>query len=232
MIKHLAIGSLCIAATLQLTKADTTDAIFDSGSFQIFDNPTLHSGSNVPLTGGNPTVDGDGDVLQLGYYTGATDNNNNFTGTWVPLTGETSLNTAYSHTSIGDRNAFGAGDGTFANSLNFVAADATSGNSLPPAGTILSIRFYNSTTIASSTFYNVVSDDLWKWSAPATPTASVVMSLDDPLLEWYSVFLGQAAGSAFHTTIATAIPEPSTLASLILGGSALALAGSRRRSRS
>ena len=131
---------------------DTTTVTFDSGS------QTMFNQGSTPLTG-ETAADGDGAVLQLGYFTV---NTASFQGTWVPLSGEGSLNTAviigsapvetYNHTSIGDLTAQGAGDGTFAMSLNFILGSGTSDNSLPPAGTQLALRFYNGTTIGSSTF--------------------------------------------------------------------------------
>jgi hypothetical protein len=238
MVKKIVIGSLCLAATLHGLRADSTSVNFDSGDFQILNQNT---GASIALTGGT-TNDGDGAVLQLGYFTGATAANN-FAGTWVALSGEGSLNTAivpgsvppegYNKTSIGDRNAFFAGDGTFALSLTFTAGDAASGNSLPPAGTILSIRFYNATTIASSSFYNIVSNDTWVWQAPVPQGVNIPISLNDPGLEWLSIAQGGAANTAFHTTIPTAIPEPSTLACLLFGGAGtLALGKIRRRFKS
>src|ERR1700739_1018405 len=90
--------------------ADQTTVSFDSGSQQIFDNPSLHGNSQVALSGGS-TADGNGDVLQLGYFSTATIVNP-FSGTWIPLSGQTSANTAlvpssndnetYNQTSIGD----------------------------------------------------------------------------------------------------------------------------------
>jgi hypothetical protein len=234
------IGLSLAACGLQGLRADITGVSFDSGSQMVFNQ------ASALLTGGT-TNDGDGAVLQLGYYSTATAGNN-FAGTWTPLSGQTSLNTAtiagsvpaeqYNHTSIGDLNVNGAGNGTFAISLNFNTLDSTSNNNLPSSPTIpLSIRFYNGTTIASSTFYNVVSDNLWLWKTPATPPAAVTMSLNDTGLQWLSIAMGGAAGTAFHTTIINpaAIPEPSTVASMILGGgalSALVFARARRRSKS
>jgi hypothetical protein len=140
--KTAVICSFCIVVALQTLRADQTTVSFDSGGLQVFDQNT---GAMNPLTGGT-TADGNGTVLQLGYYDAAT-TANNFLGNWVPLSGETSLNTAvipntgippqnpsgehYNQTSIGDMNASGAGNGTFAISLDFVAGNATSGNSLP-----------------------------------------------------------------------------------------------------
>ena len=177
-----------------------------------------------PLSGGT-TLNGDGTVLQLGYYSSATALNN-FQGTWIPLSGETSLNTAlipggggetYNQTSIGDLTASGAGNATFAVSLDFIAGDLTSGNNLPNSPTIpLALRFYNSTTIASSTYFNVVSNDLWLWKPPQPSNVpnTVAITLDQTGgLEWESIVVyGQAANTAFHTTIAAvAVPETSTV---------------------
>jgi hypothetical protein len=236
MVKRIGIIGLCLVAAFQVVRADTTTVSFDSGNLIIFDNPALHGGSDVALSGGT-TNDGNGTVLQLGYFDGAT-TANNFAGNWVPLSGETSLNTAliagsspseaYNKTSIGDLNGSGAGNGTFALSLDFVTGNAQSGNSLPPNTNIpLAIRFYNGTTIASSTFYNIVSDDTWKWQNPATPPANVTISLNDANLEWLSIALGQNTNTTFHTTIATTIPEPSSLVLLALGLVSVPLA--RRR---
>jgi hypothetical protein len=236
--------SLIIAVGLALTafqsiRAASTTVTFDSGDFMIFDNATLHGGSDVALTGGNANVDGDGTVLQLGYFTGATSAGNNFTGSWVPLSGQTSANNAlvpgsdpgenYNQTSIGDRHNFFAGDGTFALSLTFTASDPNSGNSLPASGTILSIRFYNNTTIGTSGFYNTVSNNSWTWTAPTDAGATIPISLNDTGLVWESIVLNSQAGSsAFHTTI-SAIPEPSTYALMFMG--ALGMIVLRRRVR-
>jgi hypothetical protein len=238
MLKKIAITCLCVAASLQALRADTTTVSFDSGTKTLFDQNT---GAMNALTGGT-SANGNGCVLQLGYYDGASIANN-FLGNWVPLSGELSLNTAvipggasvnptgetYNHTSIGDMTANGAGNGTFAISLDFVMGSATSGNSLPSSTTIpLSIRFYNATTIGGSSFYNVVSDDLWLWKTPATPPAVVTISLDDLSLEWLSIAMGQNANTAFHTTVA--VPEPSTYA-LMLAGAVGFLALRRRAKR-
>lgn len=223
MLKKITVAAV-FCFTANLYAQDTTTVSFDSGTQTVYNENT---GATIALTGGT-TADGNGAVLQLGYFDGATAANN-FLGNWVPLTGETSLNTAYNTTSIGDLNANGAGDGTFALSLNFVLGSATTGNSLPASNTVpLSIRFYNGTTLAGSTFYNIVSDDLWLWKIPTTPAANVVLSLDDLGLEWYSIFLGGAANTAFHTTIL--IPEPSTVALIGLGIGLIPLL--RRRAKS
>jgi hypothetical protein len=157
--------------------------------------------------------------LQLGYFTGAP-----FTSTWVPLTGSGGANSAFSTTSIGDITANGAGDGSFAMNLNFTLGSGTSGVSLPANLTQLAIRFFNNTTIAGSTFYNTVTDSTWLWKTPATPPASVDISLANLGLVWEG-----GVNSAFHTTIPTAIPEPSVLALVALGLGLIPVTWARRR---
>jgi hypothetical protein len=231
------ITALCLTTSVHLLFGDQTTVGFDSGSKAVFDQNVAQMN---PLSGGT-AANGDGTVLQLGYYDAATAANN-FLGNWVALTGQTSLNTAliqggvgehYNQTSIGDITAGGAGDATFGMSLTFVQGDATSGNSLPSLPTIpLSLRFYNATTIAASTFYNVVSDDAWLWKTPLpsnTPN-SVAITLDQSGLEWLSVALGQNINSDFHTSIPlAAVPEPATWLSSFLMATTLATGMVRRR---
>ena len=226
MVKRILIGTFCIISSLQIAGAqDQTTVSFDSGAQTVFDQ-----GTN-PLTGGT-SADGNGAVLQLGYFSSASDNNN-FTGTWIPLSGQTSLNTAYNNTSIGDRNSAGAGDGTFALSLVFVVGDPNTGFSFPAAGTPLSLRFYNGTSIATSTFYNTVSNNIWDWKAPQPSNIpnTVAISLDQTAgLLWESIVVnGQSGASAFHTTIA--VPEPSTVSLICFGLAAAPFAYLRRRRR-
>jgi len=208
----------------------STQVNIDSGSFQV-----MNQGSSF-LTAG-PAGDGNGAVLQLGYYSGATSGSSNFVGTWTPLTGQGSANTdiilgstaQYNQSSIGDKNTdTGNTDGTFSIQF-FFGSNAANSMNLPPAGTILSIRFYNNTTLASSSFYNAVSNDTWVWANPAFPPSTVVMSLDNAGLEWQSIAMGQAATTAFHTSIAIPIPEPSTMVLLGMALSALPVIYRRKR---
>jgi hypothetical protein len=232
---------LAVAANTAIGQALTT-VNFDSGGQMVYDQnlitPTL-------LTAG-PTGDGNGAVIQLGYYSAATISNN-FAGTWIPLTGQTSPNTAivtgstemYNQTSIGDTtmNVGLSGNGVFAIGVNFRPGDPTAGNNLPTSTTIpLAIRFYNGTSIASSTFYNVVSDDGWLWRTPSNPPTNPVIpiSLDDqnPDLEWLSIAQGQSANTAFHTTISlAAVPEPATVGVGILCAASLFGSALLRRAR-
>jgi len=205
---------------------------FDSGSQALFNQPgfLLHPGS---------AADGDGTVLQLGYYDAATVGNN-FAGVWHPLTGAGSLNVGgdtgsgltFNTTSIGDIGGGAApgGSGIFAFSLVFNATVAGTFNDLPGATTIpLAIRFYDGASIGASSYFNVVSHDAWLWKLPATPSPlppTVNLSLSDAGLEWQSIAAGQSPATAFRTSLPV-IPEPGS-ALLVICGS-MALAGSRRR---
>jgi len=233
-IRKIAIISSCLVTAAAFeAKADSTTVNMDSGG------QTLFNQASTPLSGGT-SADGNGVVLQLGYFTGT-----NFSGTFIPLTGPAqpgTPNTAiipnsspaepYTMTSIGDITAEGGGNGSFfLPGLTFTLGDATSGNNLPTSGTQLAIRFYNNVTIASSTFYNTVTDALWTWNAPATPPSTVNISLDDLGLVWESIVVkSQSTNTAFHTSIP--IPEPSTLALILVGTCAAPVAYFRRRLRS
>ena len=245
MFRNFVLFAAMLVGICDSAFADLTTVGFDSG----FNGaPVVLDQFGNALSGGT-SANGNGTVLQLGYYDAATIANN-FLGNWVALSGEGSLNNAvipggasvnptnetYNQTSIGDlfANFNGSGhDGTgaFAITLNFTAGSNTSGNSLPNSNTIpLALRFYNGTTIANSTFYNVVSDDLWLWKTPNTPPVNVNMSLQDVGLEWLSISLGQNTNTAFHTTVSlAAVPEPSTWATGALTLTALGLAAYRRR---
>lgn len=167
--------------------------------------------NGILLTSGTDNAD-DGAILQLGYYTMAT-TLNPFVGSWVPLTGEGSGNSFYS--TVGDK---ALPDGRFDIGLSFFTATAN----LPGAGTPLTIRFYNSTSIATATYFNAVSNTTgtWSWIAPVDPRPTITISLSNP-----GVVLQDGPSSAFRTTIA--IPEPSsaTLVALLAVG---ALAVRRR----
>jgi hypothetical protein len=206
---------------------------FDSGSQTVFDQ------AGFALTPGSAS-DGDGAVLQLGYYDGASVGNN-FAGVWHALTGATSLNTGgdtgsglpFNTTSIGDIGGGAApgGSGIFAFSLVFDDTVSGTFNGLPGATTIpLAIRFYDGTSLAGSSYFNVVSHDSWLWKSPATPSPlppTINISLDDSGLEWQSVAAGQSAATAFHTSIVI-VPEPSTMLLAAFGLGTLA-AGRRGR---
>ena len=153
--------------------------------------------TGIPLSAGIQNIDGDGAILQIGYYTLAT-TQNPFLGEWVAMTG---TGTSYV-TTVGDG---GRSAGRFktitlleAGTFSFVE---------PTVGTPLSLRFYNSTTIPSSTYFNAVSttSGSFNWVAPSTPQSGMGLTLPDTNAIWQD-----GAGSAFRTTIP--VPEPSSSA--------------------
>ena len=74
-----------LAALLVATPSAYCAAVTSVGFFTSTSVLGDHSGTR--LSGGNPTVDHDGTVVQLGYHSAATVGNE-FAGTWIPLTGE------------------------------------------------------------------------------------------------------------------------------------------------
>jgi hypothetical protein len=204
------------ALPLSAHAGSQTQVNFDSGT------QAMYNFGGTLLNPGT-AADGDGAVIQLGYYDGGTASSP-FTGTWHALTGQGSLNTggdtgsglAFNTTSIGDIGGGAApgGSGVFGFSLLFDSAIAGTFNDLPGATTIpLAIRFYNGTTLGTSTYYNTVSNAAWLWQTPVNPSPLppiINLSFDDVGLQWESIALGQSAATAFHTTIVP-VPEPDSL---------------------
>ena len=206
---------------------------FESGSQSVFD------GLALALNPGS-AADGDGAVIQLGYYDAATVGNN-FAGTWHALTGAGSLNLGgdtgsgltFDTTSIGDIGGGAApgGSGIFAFSLIFDNTVSGTFADLPSSTTIpLAIKFFDAPSIGASTYFNVVSADTWLWKLPATPSPlppTINMSLDDAGLEWQSIAsAGQSPATAFHASIAI-VPEPTS--ALLIGIGCASFTVRRRR---
>jgi hypothetical protein len=164
--------------------------------------PLLNS-AGVALAAGLP-ADGDGVLLELGYFDGGTPASP-FTGKFVALTGGASADPAVQTPTVGDSG--GGAAGTFSISTNFNAGAAVFQGAPPAAGTPLVIRFFDGRTIADSTHYNVVSGGAnWQWKAPAeAPGAFVILSLADSGLVWQG-----GAASSFKTAIQGPPPEIST----------------------
>ena len=229
---------LAFTLVLLLTAAMRCDATLVTVNFTSGDQTVTNLNGTTLLTGGNSAINGDGAVLQLGYFNSGT-SATPFVGTWVALTGEGGANSVFStgtgKTSIGDDFNAGAGNGTFAMGLSFNTSIAGTANSLPSAGTPLGIRIFNNTTIASSTRYETISSTLttWQWQAPNDPPNNPVVniSLNDTLSSLRrenGTAAGAAATLTFNTNLPiTSVPEASTFAFGVLV--ALAAAGTRRR---
>ncbi|MCF7730841.1 MAG: hypothetical protein K9N23_04100 [Akkermansiaceae bacterium] len=151
----------------------------------------------TPLTTGTENG-GDGAVLQLGYYTSGS-SANPFSGDWVPLTGPGS--DPLLSTTIGD--TIWDVPGKF----NITTGFKSDYPNVPPSGTPLAIRFYDSTSLPTANYFNAVSntDGTWDWT---TTAPSATMTLAIRLSTATQVWQG-GADSAFRTTIP--VPEPSTL---------------------
>lgn len=155
-------------------------------------------------------INGDGTLIQLGFYTGAT-TSNPFLGSWVIL----------ATSSIGDTGVDQAG--MFSVSTTLVEGSFNA----PVLGTPLSIRYYDGLTAATSTYFNAASDTTgtWNWIAPAT----LPPMLDLKITKLTGVFQSGING-AFRTDISTGVPEPTLSALLLLSGSFWCMR--RRRAKS
>ncbi len=169
-------------------------------AFQNTAETLILDASKSPLTVGTG-ADGDGAIIQLGYYTAGTASSP-FSGSFVALTGPDSANAGFRATSVGDSG--GGTAGRFSLVCNFVQNATDSGQKLPTANTPLVIRFLNGRTLPLSSAYNEASGGSnWLWQPPsAAPGTVLCLSLSDPDLVWKD---GQA--SAFRTTLPY-VPNP------------------------
>lgn len=199
-------SSMAVSVQVDLTLAAGTNFITDN------------TGTN--LSAGVSTVNGDGALMELGYFTGDT---STFTGTWVALTGPSSNNTLV--TTVGDLTAqdgtIPIPDGQFSIQVLFDTNVAGTANDLPAGGQQLALRFYNGTTRGTSTHFNTATSDAWSFVTPANPTPPPVnVNLDSVT----NTIIWEDNTRAFATSLV--VPEPSSTALLGLGGLALIL---RRR---
>lgn len=167
----------------------------------------LVDSTGVPLSAGT-SLPGDGTLVQLGYYDLAT-MANPFSGAWVIL----------ATTSMGDNGVEVAGKFSTSSLLS-------DGSFLAPAvGTPLAIRFYDGTSVSSSSFYNAVSvsDGTWNFINPSDPAAVLNLVIDKGAS---TVFEG-GIFSDFKTT--RPIPEPSSLCLMALATASFLLVRSRSR---
>lgn len=155
-----------------------------------------------PLTGGDV---GDGAVYQIGYFDGlasGTDPASLGGALWdsfIAISGDGSLNSGLV-TTMGDTDLGPAPDSFVFQKTTF---DTTLGHALPPAyPSRLGIRFFNNTTVASSTHSIIVTafESSWLLSAPGNaPFVPFDASLDLDAGDLAGTLLWQ--GTAFQTSI-------------------------------
>jgi len=175
------------------------------------------SNGTTPLAGAAGSNGGVGFVVQLGYYTGAT-TSNAFLGTWTPVFGPSTSNSLFSTAGMGDDGGTvetGTND-EFSFTGTVTSATASTEVGIPSAGQIMSIRYYNATTVAGATDFGAISDpsggSAWLWESPvASPSiANNSYSFSDPGVTY------QGGASEPETNIASAVPEPASLS--LIGG--------------
>ena len=154
-------------------------------------NPSaiLMDNNSTPLSAGTPLA-GDGFLVQLGYYDRAI-LANPFRGDWVVLASST----------IGDDGQEIAGRFSTTTILGGVPFNA------PPVGTPLAIRFYDGSSVATSSFFNAVSDTSggWNYVSPSDPAPVINMVIN------------KVSGIEFQNTgvFQTTIPIPEVSSSLL-----------------
>lgn len=157
------------------------------------DGRQLENRTFTPLSAGTAAT-GDGTLLELGYYSMAT-TSNPFAGSWMVL----------SASSIGDDGIEVAG--------RFSTSTVLGGGAFPglTTSTPLSIRFYDGTSVANSTYFNAVSNvtGTWNYITPNDPAPILNLAIS----KGFSVFQGDTG--AFRTTIP--IPEPSHTLLVVVG---------------
>jgi len=197
--------------------------------------------NGVALSQGAANVNTDGTLVQLGFFTGST--GVGFTGDWVPITGATfaQLPTSPARTAIGDSEGLtGAGNGRIAFSTVFhfntntpvvfegqtgeytTLSSVTISSTQPPSSQVLGIRFYDSSNASGK--FNTVEAANWNWQTPTDLGQVVLINLD----QTSSPLVWQDPANAFRTSL-SAVPEPSTYASALVGFALFGIGAVRRR---
>ena len=170
---------LCSAIAFPLI-ANPKFSIVWSTETQTTSNNLLKDESGISLLKSGNSLNGDGDLVELGYFDEA-NSTHPFAGDWIPL----SLSTHFGDASSG----YGYSDGIFSfrstftrdSSLvshywgqpkvfhDFLAEPVTS--SSPPQGTKVSIRFYDSPNKGGAKYNSVTGTD-WNW--PSFPSGNSI----------------------------------------------------------
>jgi hypothetical protein len=242
MKKTLTIAfALFVCATTRLfsqTAASTTEVDWFNSA-----NSLLRDMNAVALSQGVAAVNTDGTLVQLGYFNGST--GLSFTGDWVPLTGAATAVPGLLPTTIGDSEGLtGAGNGRIAFTTVFhfntntpvvfegqpgeytTFSSVTITGSQPVGGQVLGVRFYDSNDASGK--FNTVEAANWQWVVPTDLGLPVVLiNLD----QTSSPLVWQDAANPFKATL-SAVPEPSTYASALLGLALFGVGAVRRRLKS
>jgi hypothetical protein len=221
MFKSLLLAaSILVGATTAMfgqitTTVDWTNVSGDT-SFTLFNK------NDVALSAGTASVNQDGDLIQLGYFSAASVGHE-FSGTFIPLTTTTTIGDSYNLEGVpagefGFNSYFVPGTTSYVydpgvDSGAYTTTSATSiSTTNPAADQILAIRFF-STNLGTSGYYNTVTADSWQWQVPTESGATVSINL---VTTGAGNLLWQDAANPYITSIAVAVPEPANLA--LLGG--------------
>lgn len=133
-------------------------------NWSVTSDPTRNLENRValPLSAGSSAL-GDGTLVQLGYYSSATQASP-FSGIWVTL----------ATTSIGDDLVDVSGK--FATTSTLIGGAFAA----PAVGTPLAVRFFDGVSVATSSYFNAVSDSSggWNFVAPTDPTPNINIVID------------------------------------------------------
>ena len=165
-----------------------------------------------PLAPGLTDVNGDGAIIELGYFTQATPSNL-FSGEWVSLTHGTTIGDSSTLNDIAPgsfqfSSLFEVGSDTvrifpdWPGEFLAVANTPIEQNN-PAFGRLLAMRFYNTSTVIGGARYNTMSHPSWLWSNPGNPVPFPIIfevQADDSQLEF------QDSGNVFLASI-VANPE-------------------------
>ena len=218
--KTIIFGIASVLLTTFSFGAAQVTILIDTGS------RSLQNQNGLALTAGSSSVDGDGAVFQIGYYVGATINNNFGSGDFIPLTGAASVFGI--STTVGDSFDAPTGNGEVFSAPLTIFSGGSNDSLLPSAGTPLSARFFNATTLALSTHFQSVSNNLWLWATPANVpnNPSIGINFDDTGLVAKDGTNVATPGSNIRTSVAI-VPEPATMSLMLVG--LVSLASRRRR---
>jgi uncharacterized repeat protein (TIGR02543 family) len=159
-------------------------------------NAVLKDVNGDTLSHGLADVNGDGAIVELGYFTQASPNNL-FNGQWVSLTHGTTIGDSPTLTEIAA--------GTFQFSTlfevgadtvrifpdwpgEFVAVSTTTiEQNSPVFGKLIAMRFFDTPTAIEGARYNTMGHPSWKWTNPGNPVpfpVIVEVDVDDSQLEF------------------------------------------------